>query len=70
MYETAIMSLMPNDTHAALLRHALIGYEERKKEITETIARIRATLDGGVPADATTSAEPIHAPGPGASAAP
>jgi hypothetical protein len=40
------MSLMPTDTHAALLTHALIGYEERKAEITETIPRIRATLGG------------------------
>jgi len=35
--------MMP--THTALLSHALIGYEERKAEITATIARIRATLD-------------------------
>ena len=56
----AIMSLMPTSTRTALLTHALIGYEERKTEITETIARIRATLDG----EALTSPEPIHAPAP------
>ena len=28
---------MPSDTRTALLSHALIGYEERKTEITETI---------------------------------
>ncbi len=33
-------------TRTALLTHALVGYEERKAEITEAIANIRATLDG------------------------
>jgi hypothetical protein len=51
---------MPTDSHTALLRHALIGYEERKTEITATIARIRATLDG----EAGASPELIHAPAP------
>jgi len=37
---------MPTDTRTALLTHALIGYEERKRDIAETIGRIRATLDG------------------------
>jgi hypothetical protein len=40
------MSLMPTDTRTSLLAHALIGYEQRKAEIIETIARIRATLGG------------------------
>jgi hypothetical protein len=52
------MSQMPTDTRTALLAHALIGYEERKTEITETIARIRATLDG----KAAPSPETISAP--------
>ena len=39
-------SPMPTHTRTALLTHALIGYEERKKEINETIARIRVMLDG------------------------
>ena len=56
----AILSLMPTSTHTALLSHALIGYEERKQELTETIARIRATLDGKVPA----SPDPIPTPTP------
>jgi hypothetical protein len=33
----------------SLLSHALIGYEQRKVEITEAIARIRATLGGKAP---------------------
>jgi hypothetical protein len=47
-------------TRTALLTHALIGYEERKAEITETIARIRATLGG----KAAASPEPTDAPTP------
>jgi hypothetical protein len=54
------MAFMPTHTRTALLTHALIGYEERKAEITETIARIRARLGGKAPA----STEPIHAPAP------
>jgi len=51
---------MPTPTRTALLTHALIGYEERKAEIAEIIARIRATLDG----KGTASPEPIHPPAP------
>ncbi|HLM99295.1 MAG TPA: hypothetical protein VK335_08450 [Bryobacteraceae bacterium] len=51
---------MPTNTRTALLSHALIGYQQRKADITETIARIRATLDGKEAA----STEPIHAPAP------
>jgi len=58
------MTFMPTSTRTALLTHALIGYEERKAEITETIARIRATLNGGASTDGTAPAEPIHAPAP------
>ena len=58
------MSLMPTDTRTALLAHALIGYEQRKAEITETIARIRETLDGKEPTNATASTESIQAPAP------
>lgn len=47
---------MPTDTRTALLSHALIGYEHRRAEITETIARIRATLDG----KAAASTESVH----------
>lgn len=56
------MSLMPTNTD--LLHHALVGYEERKAEITEAITRIRAKLNGGAPTNATDSTEPIHAPAP------
>jgi hypothetical protein len=48
---------MPPNTHTALLSHALIGYEERKAEITATIARIRATLDGKAAINSTPSPE-------------
>jgi hypothetical protein len=41
---------MPTNTRTALLSHALIGYEERKAEITETIARLRSTLQATTPA--------------------
>lgn len=51
---------MPPSTRTALLAHALIGYEERKQELTETIARIRATLDGKATINSTDPAEPIH----------
>jgi hypothetical protein len=55
---------MPTSTHTTLLTHALIGYEERKAEITETIARIRATLDGKSPTNSTAPADPIQPPTP------
>ena len=54
------MWLMPTDTRTALLSHALIGYEQRKAEITEAIARIRATMGGA----AAAPAKPVHAPAP------
>ncbi|HXR16005.1 MAG TPA: hypothetical protein VN777_07300 [Terriglobales bacterium] len=40
---------MPTHTRTALLSHALIGYEERKAEITEAIARLRSTLQATTP---------------------
>jgi hypothetical protein len=43
------MSLMPTYTRTDLLRYALIGYEQRKTEIAETITQIRAMLDGAGP---------------------
>jgi hypothetical protein len=55
------MSLMPPYTHTALLAHALIGYEERKAEITEAIARIRAKMDGKATSGAAP-AKPIRTP--------
>jgi len=58
------MTFMPTDTRTALLSHALIGYEERKTEITETIARIRATLGGKAATEATAPSEPIPTPTP------
>lgn len=58
------MTFMPTDARTGLLTHALIGYEERKQEITETIARIRATLDGRAATNATPSPDPIPAPAP------
>ncbi len=61
---SVIMSQMPSHTRIPLLSHALIGYEERKAEITAAIARIRAMLDGKAPAIATASPEPIHSPAP------
>jgi len=45
---------MPPYTRTALLAHALIGYEERKQEITEAIARLRSTLQGTTPAPTET----------------
>ena len=56
------MCPMPSDTRTALLTHALIGYEERKREITETIARIRATLDGKATPSEVASPGPIPTP--------
>jgi hypothetical protein len=49
-------------TRTALLTHALIGYEQRKAEITEAIARIRARLDGKGTASTTAPAKPVQAP--------
>jgi hypothetical protein len=57
------MTFMPTHTRTALLTHALIGYEERRTEITETIARIRATLDGKAPTTSIAPA-PTHPPAP------
>jgi hypothetical protein len=56
------MAFMPTDTRTALLTHALIGYEERKRDITETIARIRAALGGKAATNSNPSPEPIPAP--------
>jgi len=42
-------------TRTSLLAHALVGYEQRKTEIDEAIARIRATLDGKTASIATAT---------------
>ncbi|HLM99854.1 MAG TPA: hypothetical protein VK335_11255 [Bryobacteraceae bacterium] len=48
--------MMPTTTRTALLTHALIGYEERKAEITEAIAKLRSSLQAATPA--LTEAKP------------
>jgi len=48
------MSLMPTSSRTSLLSHALIGYEERKAEITEAIARLRSSLQATTPAPTET----------------
>ncbi len=51
---------MPTYTRTSLLSHALVGYEQRKAEITEAIARIRATMDGEAPTITTAPAKPVQ----------
>jgi len=50
---------MPTHTRTDLLRYALIGYEQRKTEMAETITQIRAMLDGAAPSKVAPS-QPAH----------
>ncbi len=40
-------------THTELLEHALIGLEQRKQELNQTIARLRSLLNGNAPEHST-----------------
>jgi hypothetical protein len=52
-------TLLPVPFSRPFPTHVLIGYEQRKAEITEAIGRIRATQHGKAEA---ASAEPVHVP--------
>jgi hypothetical protein len=52
------MGRMSTYTHTDLLSHALMGYEQRKTEVADAIAQIRAMLDGAAPT--VTPSQPAH----------